>query len=130
MAETKRPNILFFIMDDQAPGTIHRLGNPYIATPTLDRLAEQGVYLRPYTTVPVCTPSRAEILSGRNAFRNGCRWFDEPIHPDITLLPMALGQAGYHCGCIGKWHNDGHPAEVTVYRSAANIRNNGTGALG
>ena len=111
MAETRRPNILFFIMDDQAPGTIHRLGNPCIATPTLDGLAEQGVYLRPYTTVPVCTPSRAEILSGRNAFRNGCRWFDEPIQAGLTLLPMALRQAGYHCGCIGKWHNDGHPAE-------------------
>ncbi len=111
MARSTRPNILFFIMDDQRADTIHGLGNPDIATPTLDSLAEHGVYLRPYTAVPVCTPSRAEVLTGRHPFRNGCRWFDEPIRPDITLLPVALHDAGYHCCHIGKWHNDGHPAE-------------------
>ncbi len=107
-----KPNILLFIMDDQTPGTINYLGNKHISTPNLDKLAKDGVYFRPYTTVPVCTPGRAELLTGRTAFRNGCRWFNEPIHPEITLLPQALNKEGYYCCHIGKWHNDRHPLDL------------------
>ncbi|MBI2302752.1 MAG: sulfatase-like hydrolase/transferase [Armatimonadetes bacterium] len=105
------PNLLLCIMDDQRADTIHALGNARIATPTLDRLAAAGCFLRPYTTVPVCTPARGEVLTGRNAFRNGCRWFGEPLLADITLLPQHLAAAGYHTCHIGKWHNDGHPRD-------------------
>lgn len=108
---TAKTNVLMFVMDDQSPGMIHHLGNPDISTPALDELAKSGVYLRPHSTVPVCTPSRAEILTGCNAFQNDCRWFGEPIRPSLTLLPQALTQAGYHCCHIGKWHNDGHPRD-------------------
>ncbi len=46
---TQTPNILLFIMDDQTPETINSLGNPDISTPTLDTLAREGVFFRPYT---------------------------------------------------------------------------------
>ncbi len=107
----KYPNILLFIMDDQTPRTINALGNKFISTPTLDGLATEGVYFSPYTTVPVCTPGRAELLTGRNAFRNGCRWFGEPIKSEIETLPRYLQQLGYHTCHVGKWHNDGHPRD-------------------
>jgi len=106
-----RPNVLLFIMDDQTSQTIGALGNPHISTPSLDALVGAGCWLRPYTTVPVCQPARAELLTGRNAFQNGCRWFGEPMDPEITLLPQALADAGYHCCHVGKWHNEGHPRE-------------------
>jgi len=107
-----KPNILIFIMDDQSPDeTIHALGTEDICTPTLDRLVSDGVYFRPYTTVPVCTPGRAEFLTGVNAFHNGCRWFGEPIKREITQLTEHLSSNGYHTCHIGKWHNDGHPAD-------------------
>lgn len=106
-----RPNILVFIMDDQTPNAIRALGNHHISTPVLDELVFNGVYLSPYTTVPVCTPGRAEFLTGRNAFRNGCRWFGEPIDGDIETLPKFLRRQGYHTCHIGKWHNDGHPRD-------------------
>lgn len=105
------PNVLVFIMDDQRADTIRTLGNACISTPVLDELADGGVFFRPYTTVPVCTPGRAEFLTGRTAFHNGCRWFGEPILPEIELLPQALRRIGYHCCHIGKWHNDGHPRD-------------------
>ena len=108
---SKYPNILVFIMDDQTPFSIHALGNEHISTPVLDELVFSGVYLSPYTTVPVCTPGRAEFLTGRNAFRNGCRWFGEQIREEIETLPMFLGRLGYHTCHIGKWHNDGHPRD-------------------
>lgn len=108
---SRRPNLLLFIMDDQTPNTIRTLGNPHIHTPHLDVLAERGVFFRPYTTVPVCTPGRAELLTGRTALRNGCDWFGRPIDGSLTLLPQAMNAAGYHCCHIGKWHNDGHPRD-------------------
>jgi arylsulfatase A-like enzyme len=104
-----RLNVLLIVMDDQRSDTIASLGNVHIRTPNLDALARSGAFVRPYTTVPVCTPARAELLTGRDAFHNGCRWFDEPIDRGLTLLPQALGEAGYHCAHFGKWHNDGHP---------------------
>jgi len=104
-------NILLMIMDDQAPGTLSALGHPSLRTPNLDRLMRGGTYVEPYTTCPVCTPARAEVLTGVTGLRNGCRWFGEPIDPHYTLLPRWLHEAGYHTVHVGKWHNDGHPRD-------------------
>ncbi|MBO9608297.1 MAG: sulfatase-like hydrolase/transferase [Paenibacillaceae bacterium] len=108
----KKPNLLFLIMDDQRADTIHALGNPVIHTPNLDRLASEGISFRPYTTVPVCTPARGELLSGCNALRNGCDWFGKPLHRSLELLPEALRRERYRTGIVGKWHNDRTPLEV------------------
>ncbi len=108
----KRPNILLMVMDDQAPGTLSTLGHPSVQTPNLDRLVRGGSYVEPYTTCPVCTPARAELLTGASGLRNGCRWFDEPIDPRYMLLPRWLQGSGYHTVHVGKWHNDGHPLDA------------------
>lgn len=110
-APRRSANVLLLVVDDQRADTLGALGNRTIRTPNLDRLARRGCWLRPYTTVPVCTPARAELLTGCNAFTNGCRWFGEPIRPALRLLPQVLAEAGYHCVHIGKWHNDGHPRD-------------------
>lgn len=107
-----RPNILFILSDDQRFDTIHALGQPHIHTPHLDELAQQGVaFSRNFCTTPICTPARAEILTGCHSFHNGVLWFGMPIKPELALLPQAFQQAGYHTIHIGKWHNDGHPRE-------------------
>jgi arylsulfatase A-like enzyme len=105
------PNVLFIIVDDQRPDTVSAAENDDVFMPNLDELARGGSYLRPYTTVPVCTPGRAEVLSGCNSFQNGCRWFREPIDPELTLLPEAFSRAGYRTVFSGKWHQTTHPSE-------------------
>ena len=64
-----RPNILLIVSDDQRPDTIHALGNERIATPNLDRLVNEGcAFTRATCGNPICTPSRAEILTGTCSF--------------------------------------------------------------
>ncbi len=107
-----RPNILMIVADDQRADTIGALGNPTVRTPTLDRLVQEGTaFTQAYCTVPICTPARAEILTGRHSFANGVTWFSHPIDPELTLLPAHLSGHGYHSVHVGKWHNDGHPRD-------------------
>lgn len=111
-AQTKRPNILVLFSDDQRADTIHALGNDVIRTPNLARLVAAGTtFTRAHVTVPVCTPSRAELLTGVSAFHNGVRYFNEKIKPGLPLISQTLKQAGYVTGYIGKWHNDGRPGQ-------------------
>ncbi|MDA1013962.1 MAG: sulfatase-like hydrolase/transferase [Planctomycetota bacterium] len=111
-AARDRPNVLFLLTDDQRPDTIHELGNPNIDTPNLDALARRGVaFTRAVCANPICTPSRAEILSGRSGFRNGVIDFGRQIDPTLKLWPQAMTEAGYRSWYVGKWHNDGRPIQ-------------------
>ena len=90
------PNVVFILTDDQRPDTIHALGNPHIATPNLDELAAAGsVFTRAASPNPICTPSRAEILTGCSGFRNGVLDFGGVIDPQLATWPQAMRAAGY-----------------------------------
>lgn len=107
-----RPNVLFVLSDDQRFDTVGALGNPHIQTPTLDDLCRRGVaFTQSFCTTPICTPARAEILTGCQSYANQVPWFGMPINPELTLLPQAFRGAGYHTIHVGKWHNDGHPRD-------------------
>ncbi|MAG94403.1 MAG: hypothetical protein CMJ48_11725 [Planctomycetaceae bacterium] len=106
----RRPNVLFILTDDQRPDTIRALGNSHIQTPHLDALVRRGTsFTRAMCANPICTPSRAEILSGRSSFENGVLDFGGKIDPNLVLWPQAMQQAGYETWYVGKWHNDGRP---------------------
>lgn len=107
-----RPNILLIVSDDQRPDTIAALGNDVIKTPNLDRLVREGTAITRATCgYPICTPSRAEILSGCSSFRNGVIDFGKPIDPELPLMARWFADAGYQTSYVGKWHNDGAPID-------------------
>lgn len=108
----ERPNILLIVSDDQRPDTIAALGNDVIKTPNLDRLVREGTAITRATCgYPICTPSRAEILSGCSSFRNGVIDFGKPIDPELPLMARWFADAGYQTSYVGKWHNDGAPID-------------------
>ncbi len=108
-SSSRRPNVLLVVSDDQRPDTVHALGNPIIQTPTLDRLVREGTaFTRAIAANPICVPSRAEIMTGCDSFRNGVPAGGR-IRPDLVLWAQAMRDAGYHSWYVGKWMNDGRP---------------------
>ncbi|MCH5375196.1 MAG: sulfatase-like hydrolase/transferase, partial [Planctomycetes bacterium] len=107
----RRPNVLVIVTDDQRPDTIAALGNPVIRTPNLDELVRAGAtFTRAICANPICTPSRAELLTGCNGFENGVLDFSGKIDPQRIAWATTMQRAGYRTCYIGKWHNDGRPS--------------------
>lgn len=104
------PNILLIVSDDQRPDTISALGSPHLRTPAFDRLVQRGsAFTRCISPNPICTPARAELLTGCTGFRNGVLNFGGPVNPELPTLPRLLERLGYQRYYVGKWHNDGKP---------------------
>lgn len=103
--KTKKPNLLFLWTDEQQARTMAAYGNTKIKTPNLNRLAaESVVFTNPYVTQPVCTPSRAAILTGLYPHTSGCLSNNTPLNDTISALPGLLKDAGYKTAYMGKWH--------------------------
>ena len=100
-----RPNILLICTDQQRYDALGSYGNEVIQTPTVDRLAAEGVlFERCYVQSPVCAPSRASLLTGQYVHNHGL-WANGVSLPDGNrLFPRDLTDAGYDCGQIGKMH--------------------------
>ena len=110
MTSDSRPNVLLIVSDDQRPDTIHALGNPLIRTPTLDSLVRQGMtFTRAVAPNPLCVPSRAEIMTGCDGFRNRVGVLGSIMNPDLMRWADCMRGAGYHTWYVGKWMNDGRP---------------------
>ena len=103
-ATAYRPNIVFVLADDMRWDAMSCAGNPLLKTPNLDRLAASGTrFNNSFLTTAICCASRASILTGQYARRNGVYGFFTPLHDLAETYPVRLRQAGYYTGFIGKW---------------------------
>jgi arylsulfatase A-like enzyme len=108
--DQRRPNFVVILADDMRPDCIAALGHPVVRTPHLDALAREGTTLtRAVAAFPVCVVSRAELLTGTTAFRNGVTYGRTAIDPTLRTWAGTLRDAGYRTWFCGKWHNDGEP---------------------
>jgi arylsulfatase A-like enzyme len=108
-AQQQRPNIIMILADDLGNADLGYRGSD-IKTPNIDQLAQGGVRLESFHGMPVCTPARAALMTGRYPMRYGLQTL--VIFPNHTYglptdertLPQALKEAGYSTAMVGKWH--------------------------
>ena len=102
------PNIVLLMTDQQRADSLGCYGGPSggaVATPHLDRLAAEGVtFDRAYCTNPICTPSRASLMTGHHLPRHGVTAIDSPLAELHVMFPQRLRERGYRTGLVGKLH--------------------------
>lgn len=114
-----RPNFVLVFIDDMGYGDVGAFGSTANRTPEIDALADGGMKLTSFYAHPVCTPSRAALLTGCYPLRNGLQtgfWHPvlmpgdpQGIHADEVTVAEALKQRGYATGMVGKWHLGDQP---------------------
>ena len=104
--EEERPNILFFLIDDQRNDMLSVAGHPIIKTPTVDRLAENGIrFTNAFATTAICAASRASILIGLYEVKHNYTFGKPPIKTEFmtNTYPYLLKKSGYNTGFVGKF---------------------------
>ncbi len=139
LAQADQPNILLIIADDMGldASTCYAVGNQQAKMPNIQAMCDSGLVFDNAYSAPVCTPTRATIMTGQYSFRTGTggaipRDGNNGLSPDVTSLFDVLKDTDYSANLIGKWHlavsdaGTNHPAELGVpnywglYKGGAN----------
>lgn len=107
-----KPNVVIILTDDQGWGDLSVHGNTNLDTPNIDRLAEEGLEFSNFYVCPICSPTRAEFLTGRYNPRTGvisASVGEERLDLDETTIAEIFQENGYKTAAFGKWHNGMQP---------------------
>ncbi len=121
-AETPRPNVVYILVDDLGHTDVGFTGGKDIRTPNIDKLAKEGAILDSFYVQPVCSPTRASLMTGRYVTHTGVYSIVRPGAPwglplAERMLPQALHEAGYLTAICGKWHlGEFQPAYTPTHR--------------
>ena len=119
-ADSAKPNFVVIFTDDQGYGDLSCFDGDHVSTPIIDRMASEGMKLTSfYVAAPVCTPSRAALMTGcypkRIDMATGSNFMvllagdTKGLHPDEVTIAEVLGSVGYRTGMFGKWHLGDQP---------------------
>lgn len=111
-ADSDQPNIIVILSDDQGWGDLSIHGNSNLRTPNIDRLASEGMRFDRFYVCPICSPTRAEFMTGRYNPRTGVKSAsrgEERLDLDETTVFQDFKAAGYQTAAFGKWHNGMQP---------------------
>lgn len=110
---SNRPNVIIVLTDDQGYGDLSAHGNPVLKTPALDRLRAESVRFTDFHVAPMCTPTRAQLMTGVDAMRTGAYNVSSGralLRREFPTAAEIFRAQGYRTGLFGKWHlGDNHP---------------------
>jgi arylsulfatase A-like enzyme len=99
------PNVVLVMADDQGWGDMAYNGHPHLKTPNFDALAKEAVRFDQFhAAAPVCSPTRASVMTGRTPNRMAAFKWGHPLRPQEVTVAQVLKAAGYRTGHFGKWH--------------------------
>ncbi len=134
MTDTKRPNVIIILTDDQGYGDLGCHGHPALKTPHFDRLHAESLRLTDFHVTPMCAPSRGELMSGLHCLRNGAMATSLGRHllkPELPTMADLFSAGGYATGIFGKWHlGDSYPYRPHDRGFAEAIYHHGFGLTG
>jgi len=109
----QRPNVIVLVTDDSCFGDLACYGNPIIKTPGLDKMYGESIRLADFHVSPMCTPTRAQIMTGKHCLRAGAYLVgteSDHLRTDLPTMPEIFRSNGYRTGIFGKWHlGDNYP---------------------
>jgi arylsulfatase len=111
--DSKTPNVIIVMTDDQGYGDFSFAGNPRVKTPNIDRLYNKSIVLNDFHVAPMCTPTRGQLMTGKDALHNGAFMVSSGysfVYPEIPVMPEIMKAVGYKTALFGKWHlGDNYP---------------------
>ena len=108
-----KPNVIIVLTDDQGYGDFSCHGNPVLKTPNLDKLHDESIRFTDFHAAPMCTPTRGQLISGRDCLANGAMNVSSGrtlLRKELPTMADIFAANSYRCGQFGKWHlGDNYP---------------------